>query len=148
MRGFLSLRRFILLSLAILPVAAFACSSDVAPTPTVSTLPDGLITQDQAVITALQHVSFSGPGITPMAFLHNPVAELVIYTRGQNTKPVTGELLPDERYAWVVQIEGESQSVPMVRGGDVHTYSYAIVYVDAMTNSHFTSRRTNEPYFQ
>jgi hypothetical protein len=134
--------------IAMSAVAVIACGSSGPTSSPTSQLPGGLITQDQAIITALLHVSDGAPGVAPMIYLHDPAAELVIYTRGQNTKPVTGEFLPGERYAWVVQVEGEAQSNPMVLGAESHTHSHAIVYVDAMTNSPFTARWTDEPYFQ
>jgi hypothetical protein len=111
-------------------------------------IPDGLISRETAIETAFTAARMGFPGASGMTDPHDPVAELMAYNGEDEPRPLTDGLRADERYVWVVQLEGESYSTRNFFGTSERPHGYAIAFVDANTNEASRRSMRHEPFFQ
>lgn len=123
-------------------VAAVVAACGGGPTPSSN---NGLLTEQNAIERAVEHLKRPAPEITGVENPRNPVAWRMTLGEYHQRTGISPSSEGADTPVWVVHMEGESSSAGIVPPESRKTYRYAVAVLDARTGNVIATRHSNEP---
>jgi hypothetical protein len=105
---------------------------------------DGPLTQQDAIVRAVEHLARPAPEVSGVRGPQNSVAWSMTLGDYERRTGQASSLDPDIP-VWVVHVAGESHSAGAVPSEARQTYRFAVAVLDARTGSVVATQRMNEP---